>query len=173
MKRIVGTYTPEGLGNFFNYARDTGSYNIPAGVAILVPFVLSRNGLFRQAIVMPAKTIPSEPFTKFDVGVYTEAGNLIRSLGPTEKVNMYYSCQISNFDSSIALQANTPYYLAFVTDSSTSLYEMLPWNSTAKNQAIGVRIAENAFPLPAHVTPLKATGQNIPLVGLSGGPSIM
>ena len=125
MKRIVGTYTPEGLGNFFNYARDTGLYTIPAGVAILVPFVLSRNAIFRQVIVMPARTSTYE-VSQFDVGVYTEAGNLIRSLGPTQKFNSLHSCQISDFAASFGLQANTPYFLAFVTDSSTALYEMLP-----------------------------------------------
>lgn len=174
MKRIVGTYTPEGLSDYFNYTRDTGIYSIPANTAILVPFVLSRNATVRQAIVMPARTTTPDSTSKFDVGVYTEAGKLLGSLGATLKLNVGYSCQIVSFDTPFSLFANTPYYLAFSVNNSESMFEMIPWNTVQKNGALGIRVAKDAFPLPAHTYYLDmATNQNIPLVGLNTGLYIL
>lgn len=169
-KPIIGSLTPEGVGDILSASNAVGpasSTLFAANRAVFVPLSLSASFTVLEMAWLNGATIAGH----VDIGIYDSGGTLLVSQGSTAQAGSL-GMQIADV-ADTALSAGD-YYLALATDSSTATFAVSSQASIPTVcRTAGVFIMDSAFPLPATATFNKACSVIPVIVATSSTTAIL
>jgi len=158
-------YTPLSPTVIIPCLLEVGAFLVPPG---FYAWPLSKLAFFLPLLIIEQSTIKRILFisgpadANFDVGIYTEDGVRIVSLGSTAKGTTTQAVVANIADTTLAAGR---YFLALALDNNTGQVSRFnPFSGT--NTILGVYEMQNAFPLPANaVYAENNTRSYIPIIG--------
>lgn len=126
-----------------------------ANLATLFPFLLPGDRTITKMAVFNSTAVSGN----FDVGIYDEQFNRVVSSGSTAQTG---TTAIQVVDIADTFMKAGTYYLAFVADNITGLYNRTTGISAPILRTVGVVQMATAFVLPTTITPASATTTFLP-----------